>query len=117
MQPSARSRLRSFPPWLAGAALLLAVPACRVTDLPLLGPGQPSPTACPVQKIAGISYYDGPEAKEGRQKLDLFLPKGRKDFPVVLLVHGGAWIMGDNRCCGLYSSVAEFLASQGIAAA
>ncbi len=46
----------------------------------------------------------------------MFLPKGKQDYPVVILVHGGAWIMGDNRCCGLYSSVGEFLASQGIAA-
>ena len=33
-----------------------------------------------------------------------------------MLVHGGTWMVGDNRCCGLYSSVGEFLASQGIAA-
>ena len=26
------------------------------------------------------------------------------------------WILGDNRCCGLYSSVGQFLASQGIGA-
>src|SRR5207237_6481418 len=49
-----------------------------------------------------------------RNRLDLYLPKGKKDFPVVFLVHGGAWMLGDNRCCGLYSSVGEFLASQGI---
>src|SRR5262249_14683330 len=40
----------------------------------------------------------------------------KKDYPVVILVHGGAWMLGDNRCCGLYSSVGEFLASQGIGA-
>src|SRR5262249_36539523 len=45
---------------------------------------------------------------------DLFLPEGKKDFPVVVLVHGGAWVMGDNRCCGLYTAVAEWLAGQGI---
>jgi acetyl esterase/lipase len=33
---------------------------------------------------------------------------------VLLLVHGGAWMHGDNRCCGLYSAVGEFFASQGI---
>ncbi len=51
-----------------------------------------------------------------RRQLDLFLPKGKKAFPVVILVHGGAWVIGDNRCCGLYSSVGQFLASQGIGA-
>ncbi len=33
---------------------------------------------------------------------------------MLVLVHGGAWAIGDNRCCGLYSSVGQFLASQGI---
>ena len=33
-----------------------------------------------------------------------------------MLVHGGGWDQGDNRCCGLYSSVGHFLASQGIGA-
>src|SRR5262249_61341733 len=45
---------------------------------------------------------------------DIFIPRGKKDCPVAVLVHGGAWIMGDNRCCGLYSSVGQLLASQGI---
>ncbi len=31
-----------------------------------------------------------------------------------MLVHGGAWVMGDNRCCGLYTSVGEYLAGRGI---
>src|SRR5262249_46346472 len=67
-------------------------------------------------RIRDLAYYDGPDADPYRHRLDLFLPKGRKGFPVVVLVHGGAWIVGDNRCCGLYSSVGEFLASQGIGA-
>jgi len=37
--------------------------------------------------------------------------------PVVVLVHGGVWMVGNNRCSGLYTSVGEFLASQGVAAA
>ena len=43
-------------------------------------------------------------------------PEQRSDAASVLLVHGGAWVIGDNRCCGLYSSVGAFLASQGIGA-
>jgi acetyl esterase/lipase len=98
------------------ALALSALPACRVTDVPLWGRTEPAPAdACAVERIRGISYYDGPQA-DGRHKLDLFLPKGKKDYPVVVLVHGGAWMLGDNRCCGLYSSVGEFLASQGIGA-
>jgi acetyl esterase/lipase len=108
-----RARLRV----LVVALALSALPACRVTDLPLWGRTESAPTdLCAVERIRGIAYYDGAKADPGRHKVDLFLPKGKKDFPVVILVHGGAWTMGDNRCCGLYSSVGEFLASQGIGA-
>lgn len=103
--------------FLAAALLALALSACRVTDIPFWGRSEHAPAdPCGVERIRGISYYDGPQANPGKHKLDLFLPRGKTDCPVVILVHGGAWIMGDNRCCGLYSSVGEFLASQGIAA-
>jgi acetyl esterase/lipase len=69
-----------------------------------------------VEQVRGVVYSKGPEVTDFRHRLDLFLPKGRRDYPVVVLVHGGAWMMGDNRCCGLYSSVGELLASQGVGA-
>jgi acetyl esterase/lipase len=94
----------------------LAASACRVTDLPLWHPGEPALDACAVERVWGVPYRDGPAVDAVHNRLDLFLPKGKKDFPVVILVHGGAWVMGDNRCCGLQSSVGEFLASQGIGA-
>lgn len=97
--------------------LSLALPSCRVTDWPLWGPaGTPTADAIPIQEYREIAYYSGPDADNYRHRLDLFLPKDRKDFPVVMLVHGGAWMIGDNRCCGLYSEVGKFLASQGIGA-
>jgi acetyl esterase/lipase len=92
---------------------LLAASGCRVTDLALWGPANAS-SPFEVETIKAITYRSSPEAEVRRNQLDLFLPRGKKDCPVVVLVHGGAWIMGDNRCCGLYSSVGQFLASQGI---
>ena len=90
---------------------------CRVTDVPLWRPAGPPPAAAfQVERVRGLAYYSGPGADAHRHRLDLFLPRGKKDYPVVLLVHGGAWMLGDNRCCGLYSSVGEFLAGQGIGA-
>lgn len=109
---SARLRLR-HP---AVALMLLALSACRVTDWRLWRAVEQPADSCEVETLRGISYYDGPQADVVRHRLDAFLPKGKKDFPVVILVHGGAWIFGDNRCCGLYSSVGEYLASQGIGA-
>jgi acetyl esterase/lipase len=99
------------------AVFLLALSACRVTDWRIWHPvSEPSIAECEVECIRDIAYYRGPHFDRVRHKLDLFIPKGRKDYPVVMLVHGGAWIVGDNRCCGLYSSVGEYLARQGIGA-
>jgi acetyl esterase/lipase len=93
----------------------LGIPACRVTNLPLW---EQTGTVgkYEVERIREVTYFRGQEEESFRHQLDLYLPKGQKEFPVVVLIHGGAWIMGDNRCCGLYSSVGEFLASQGIGA-
>jgi acetyl esterase/lipase len=88
-----------------------------VTDLPLWRPGVPPPDAYEVVEIRDVPYYTGPDHAGREHQLDLFLPKGAQGYSVVLLVHGGAWMMGDNRCCGLHSSVGEFLARHGIGAA
>jgi acetyl esterase/lipase len=66
-----------------------------------------------ILEAPGVAYQTGP-ADPIRHRLDMYLPKNKKDFPVLVLVHGGAWDEGDNRCCGLYSSVGQFFASQGI---
>jgi acetyl esterase/lipase len=92
----------------------LCIPACRVTDLPIWEEKQPV-AQNEITRIRDVCYFKT-EDDSFRHQLDLYLPKGQKDFPVVVLIHGGAWIMGDNRCCGLYSSVGEFLAAQGIGA-
>lgn len=98
-------------------ALLLATTGCRVTDIPLWHAAKPQPGAAfEVEHISAIPYRDDADADSLRHRLDLFLPKGLSSFPVVFFIHGGAWVVGDNRCCGLYSAVGEFLASQGIGA-
>jgi acetyl esterase/lipase len=86
-----------------------------VTDVPVWHAAH-SAGDCEVEQVRDVAYYDGKGADPLRHRLDLFLPRGQKDYPVVVLVHGGAWVAGDNRCCGLYSSVGEFLASQGVGA-
>jgi acetyl esterase/lipase len=101
---------------LAVALVLLAVAACRVTDLRLWRRVEQTPGACEVERIRNVAYWAGPRADRVRHRLDLFLPRGKTHYPVVILVHGGAWLFGDNRCCGLYSTVGEYLAGQGIGA-
>jgi len=46
-----------------------------------------------------------------KQKLDLYLPKGQKDFPVLFFVHGGTWKWGDRK---QYPKLGEAFASRGI---
>ncbi|MGE3808767.1 MAG: alpha/beta hydrolase [Gemmataceae bacterium] len=95
------------------ALALLGLLGCRVTSLPLWNPAAPvDDQDFEVKELRDVAYV--PEASSFRQTLDLFLPRSDEPFPVVILVHGGAWLIGDNRCCGLYPSVAKYLASRGI---
>src|SRR5947209_6101335 len=93
-----RRRLLALLPGLVVAGLA----GCRVSSVPLWGPARQAEPAGEVRRVLDVPYYDGPGKDDFRHRLDLYLPKGRTDYPVVVLVHGGAWIMGDNRCCGLY---------------
>jgi acetyl esterase/lipase len=44
------------------------------------------------------------------QKLDAYIPAGASNAPVVVLVHGGAWLMGDKTSAGLLANkVARWL--------
>ncbi|MFO0969434.1 MAG: alpha/beta hydrolase [Gemmataceae bacterium] len=97
------------------AVSVLLLSGCAVTSIPLWGPSSPSSATSPeVRRLSDVAYYSGKDADDFRHRADLFLPRNKNDFPVVVFVHGGAWVMGDNRCCGLYSAVAEYLAKEGI---
>jgi len=67
-----------------------------------------------VQAIKDIAYYEGDEAHQAKHKLDLFLPKDRKEFPVLFFVHGGGWRTGDKNFFGIYSALGTFFAKHGI---
>ena len=41
-----------------------------------------------------LAYNPSKDADE-RQRLDLYVPEGRKDFATVLFVHGGGYQRGD----------------------
>jgi acetyl esterase/lipase len=47
-----------------------------------------------VEVVKDIAYYQGKDADPIRHKLDLYLPKGQKDLPVMVFIHGGAWKKG-----------------------
>jgi acetyl esterase/lipase len=107
-----------FAPLVLIPLLLLTLPGCHCPSLTIWKPVEaPLPDSCEVLEVRDVVYFEGEKPDTRRHQLDLYVPKGKKDFPVLVLVHGGAWVVGDNRCCGLYSSVGLFLASHGIGVA
>jgi acetyl esterase/lipase len=81
---------------------LFAAPAARAADT------APAPAA---EEALDLSYGD-----DTLQTLDVFSPRGQRDCPVVLFVHGGAWIFGDKDLFGLYRDVGRYLARHGVTA-
>ena len=69
-----------------------------------------------VEAVKDVAYYDGPGAHKFKHRLDLFLPRGKKDFPVLFFVHGGAWQRGDKSMLRVYSGLGSFYARHGVGA-
>ena len=67
-----------------------------------------------VRIIHDISYWNGPDSNPARHRVDLYLPKGARNFPVLFFVHGGAWMMGDKDFLGLHHPIGIFFAKHGI---
>jgi acetyl esterase/lipase len=47
-----------------------------------------------VEVIKDLHYAEGKDADPVRHRLDLFVPKGKKDFSALLFAHGGGWKNG-----------------------
>jgi acetyl esterase/lipase len=71
-------------------------------------------TPANVERRSGISYVDGGQADADKHKLDLYLPKGKTNFPILFFVHGGSWRTGDR---SLYPALGNRFAREGIAVA
>ena len=98
-----RTSVLPFPLGLAAGLLLV----------PFAGADDPKPAGGPpeVEAVKDVAYYDGKDADPVKHRLDLYLPKGRKDFPVLFFVHGGAWKSGDKKT---YAPLGEVFARQGL---
>jgi acetyl esterase/lipase len=51
--------------------------------------------AAEVEVLKNVAYLEGKDADPVRHRLDLYLPQGKKDFPVLLFAHGGGWKNGN----------------------
>jgi acetyl esterase/lipase len=85
---------------------------------PLLGAFPPTasraeaPQSPRVREAFDIRYHDA----DYRQALDVFSPAEVNNAQVVLVVHGGSWMMGDKNFYGLYRGVGRYLAEKGMVA-
>jgi len=71
-----------------------------------------------VKVVKDIAYYDGPDTHPKKHKLDLFLPEGKKAFPVLMFIHGGGWRGGDkDHWFGMYGKLGRTFAQEGIGTA
>src|SRR5262245_35661288 len=70
------------------------------------------PAAQQVREALDLPYADGKD----RHRLDVFSPAQPGKAPVVLFLHGGAWMFGDKDLFGMYRSVGQFLARHGFVA-
>jgi acetyl esterase/lipase len=77
---------------------------------------EPSDEPRKTRAVRDIPYYEGEDAHPNKHRLDLFLPKGMKNFPVLFFVHGGAWMSGDRRFLGVYSNLGKHFAREGVGA-
>jgi acetyl esterase/lipase len=98
---------------LAGAAILVGFTAGAPAR------AEETPKKYKVKVKKDLDYYDGPDQDKAKHKLDLYLPEGGKDFPVLFFVHGGAWVFGDRSDFFglLYGGLANVYAKQGIGVA
>lgn len=69
-----------------------------------------------VQEVTDLRYRSDKDADPVRHRLDIYLPKGKKDYPVIIFVHGGAWMLGDKNFFGWGPDIGHHFAANGIGA-
>jgi acetyl esterase/lipase len=90
-----------------------------LADTPTLAPAIDTPTSVPptaqsYEIVQDIPYQkDGSDYAQVRCKLDIYLPEGRENFPVLVWFHGGALKYG-SKSEFYATSVARRFASKGI---
>lgn len=90
-------------PWIYSNAIYAGAPPSM--ELPV-GPMAPS-----VEVRRNITYVQGKPEDAHKHQLDLYLPKGKTTFPVMMFVHGGSWRTGDR---SMYALLGNRFAKAGI---
>jgi len=85
-----------------GVGLALAAALVVLTPRPA--------AAAPAVKVV----RDVPYGADPRQRFDVYVPRGARNAPVILMVHGGAWRIGDKRSRGVVSNKVERWSRDGV---
>lgn len=93
--------MKRFLPLLVALALVV----------PTRGGADDKSRAYDVEVVKDVAYNGAADAHAERHKLDLYLPKGAKNYPVLFFIHGGAWKNGKKE---LYAPLGNVFAKQGI---
>lgn len=93
-------------PWIVSNTIVAVDPPPMA--LPI-GPMSPA-----VQVVRNITYIDGKPEDAHKHQLDLYLPKGKAHFPVMMFVHGGSWRTGDRN---MYALLGNRFAKAGLGVA
>ncbi|MDQ6760032.1 MAG: alpha/beta fold hydrolase, partial [Acidobacteriota bacterium] len=92
-------------PWIYANPIFLDKPESNGLKLPS------SELAPTVVRQKDIPYVEGPAAEAAKHQLDLYLPQGKTNFPVLVFIHGGSWRSGDR---SNYPALANRFAKEGI---
>jgi acetyl esterase/lipase len=92
-------------PWIYANAIFLEKTDASALKRPS---GELAPT---VEAHKDIVYAEGKPDDANKHKLDIYAPKDKKDFPVIVFIHGGSWRSGDR---ALYPALANRFAKDGI---
>ncbi len=74
----------------------------------------PATLAPDVEARKDLTYIEGDAADAAKHKLDLYLPREKKNFPVLVFIHGGSWRSGDR---STYPALGNRFAKTGIGVA
>jgi hypothetical protein len=92
-------------PWIYANPIYLEAVAGRGITLPS------TELSASVEARNDITYVEGQPAEAAKHKLDLYLPAGKKNFPVLIFIHGGSWRSGDR---SNYPALGNRFAKEGI---
>jgi acetyl esterase/lipase len=70
------------------------LPLLVALAVPALPGAEEKAASFEVEVVKDVAYNDAADADAERHKLDLYLPKGAKGYPVLFFIHGGGWSKG-----------------------